>query len=154
MHVSWFMYTLLRPVCVYCEHPPLGCFEQACRNHWHGHLCVCVCRVCVCVWGKVMSKGWKVVVLSYPLSLSSSSSNNNFTLFATRRWLNRKCALKGQFDSKSRVHLDCQAVSFGDMFALSAVTQLLEKNQTVPPLTISAHRKKREAGPRVDARFL
>lgn len=62
--------------------------------------------------------------------------------------------IESKFPAVLWIHLDCQAVTFGVVSALSADTQLVEKNQTVPPLTTSADRKKREAGPRVDARFL
>ena len=46
MHVSWFMYTLLRPVCVYFEHPP-----RHVSNKPAGIIdtTVCVCAGCVCV---------------------------------------------------------------------------------------------------------
>ena len=64
-----YVHTPAACVCLLWTSPP-PCFEQARGNHWHG--CLCVCWVCVCMWGKMMSKGWKVVVLSYRLSLSSS----------------------------------------------------------------------------------
>ncbi len=73
MHVSWFMHTFPQPVSVPCSlltsrqssDKPAGIRRTA---------CVCIC-VRVCMWGKVESR----VFLSYWLSLSLSSSNNNFT---------------------------------------------------------------------------
>ena len=92
-------------LCAFTLNIPLGMIRTSLQESLtRTFVCVYICvrGVCVCVWGKVMSKGWKVVVLGYQLLPSLSSSNNNFTPFATRRWLNRKRALKGQFDSKSR----------------------------------------------------